>query len=390
MHKLLIALSVALLSLVVCEVSVALPRYALLAGAKCGSCHVNPTGGQMRNDYGIQYSLEQMPLAAHKEDDFTLDPKLSESFSIGGDYRGQFLYDFTEDPSDKTKGKNTFHAMTANIYSSVKIGSKQTFYLRYDLLNPTYKERSGPEVYLIAKVLPGNWYIKGGVMLPDFGWRVDDHTAYTRGGDLGYIPGGPFNNGMIFLPNYKDIGVEVGGYLDKLFVTAGLFNGSGNQSRIDFTTDKAYSMKLDYMGSVSDLNFRLGISGYGFRSYKLGGVHAGVAFGDFVWTGEMDWTHERWDGNTLFIGQNTMAASSEIDYRLMQGLWGTAKYDLFDPMQGETDDDATSATNSLKRVTLGLEFFPYSFIEVRPQYRLNLETPGVENDNALIQMHVWF
>ncbi len=44
-----------------------LPRFSLMTGAKCGYCHTNPTGGQLRNDNGVTYSLETLPLAAHKK-----------------------------------------------------------------------------------------------------------------------------------------------------------------------------------------------------------------------------------------------------------------------------------------------------------------------------------
>jgi hypothetical protein len=82
-------------------------------------------------------------------------------------------------------------------------------------------------------------------------------------------------------------------------------------------------------------------------------------------------------------GGNTMAAHGEIDYRATQGLWFLGMFDIFDPIQGIEGTDK-------KRVTLGIEFFPYSFVELRPQYRLNIEDPSVSNDQALVQMHLWF
>jgi len=38
----------------------------------------------------------------------------------------------------------------------------------------------------------------------------------------------------------------------------------------------------------------------------------------------------------------------------------------------------------------GFEFHPYSFIEVRPQYRLVMEDPSVENDSFVLQLHFWY
>ena len=38
-----------------------LPRFSLEESASCMSCHINPTGGAMRNDYGSNvYTLDEL------------------------------------------------------------------------------------------------------------------------------------------------------------------------------------------------------------------------------------------------------------------------------------------------------------------------------------------
>ncbi len=379
-----------------------LPRFALMAGAKCASCHINPTGGLMRTEYGIGYSTEKVPLEALKDTEFTFSGKLNDNISLGGDYRSQFIYDgFSK--------STTFQAMTTSIYGAVTLSKKITFFFKQDLVNGTSYTFSpnpnffgGPEVYGIFRILPNGWYIKGGDFLPDYGWRLDDHTTYTRGGNLSFIPGLMGNNGLIFIPNYKDIGVEVGGYIENLFITAGIFNGSGETLPIDFSKQKAFAAKLEYMGTAGSMNFRLGASGYSntrlnpflgnTREFKMGGFTAGIGAENLTILGEIDWTKNQFNvfSGLISDGVNTMAAYAEIDYRAIQGVWLIGKFDMFDPLEGVADDDTSPATNTLKRVTLGMEFFPYSFVEVRPQYRLNIETPAIQNDEALVQMHVWF
>ena len=372
----------------------ALPRFALMTGAKCGSCHVNPTGGQMRNEYGITVSQDKIPLEALKDSDFVFSSKLSDNISIGGDYRSQFIY-------DGLSKNTTFQSMTASIYGAVNLSRKFTFFFKQDIVNGTYGGLyggvfGGTEVFGIAKVLPNGGYIKGGTFLPDYGWRYDDHTAYVRGGDIGFTGAG-FRPGLIFVPNYKDIGMEVGINIENLSITSGLFNGSGHTDPISIGIhpDKAYVGKITYSGSASNWNYRLGVSGYGFRSYKMGGVHAGVGINDLVLLGEIDWTHENLDVNVspepkVLVGFNSMALLAEADYRAIQGLWLIGRFEMFDPQQGAGDDPAGDPLNSIKRVTAGLEFFPYSFVEIRPQYRFTIETPNTSNDVALVQMHLWF
>jgi hypothetical protein len=389
MRKLFNLISCVALVLVFTETSAALPRFALMAGAKCASCHVNPTGGQIRTEYGTTFSINTLPIRPNiaeentegDGDDFIFNPKISENITVGGDFRSQFIYD----PEGQT---SSFHLMTMSLYGTVNLSKKISFTYKQDIANPTYNLFSGPEIFAVAKVLPENWYIKAGNFLPDYGLRLDDHTAFTRGGDLGFFF--PYmHRGLLFLPNYKDIGVEIGGYVGGLFLTTGLFNGTGNNTKLFFEKDKAYTAKLEYMGAVQSLNYRVGISGYGFRRYKMGGFHIGLGTGDVQVMGELDVTHNGLDPYALPVpvditsNNHMMAAYGEIDIRAVQGLWIIGKYDVFDPARGVSDDE-------IKRMTIGLEYFPWPFIELRPQFRFNLETPSVDNNLGLVQIHVWF
>jgi hypothetical protein len=373
----------------------ALPRFALVAGAKCGSCHVNPTGGQMRTEYATKsFSVDALPIRATRDEDFGLDTRLSESITIGGDYRSQFIYDSGTETT-------TFHAMTASLYGTVALTRKITFYVKYDVLNSSYGTLSGPEVYGIARILPGTWYIKGGSFLPDYGWRLDDHTSYVRGGDLGFIPDVAGGRGLIFLPNYKDIGAEIGGNVGPLMITAALLNGTGNFSKIDFSDAKAIVGKIEFAGTTADVNVRVGASGYKFSDLKMFGLHAGVGMGDFVVLGEIDWAESLPYSIGLFsrTGVKSMAGYLEGNFRAFQGLWLVAKYDVFDPRVGWSNESSPQWTpnparawlaNAVSRLTFGVEFFPYPYIELRPQYRINLETPSYGNDQLLAQVHIWF
>src|SRR5579862_3380559 len=259
--------------------ALSLPRYALMTGYRCASCHVNPTGGEMRTEYGTSmFSLDKVPMMV--DSDFTFNPKLTDNITIGGDYRSQLLYD----QNSKT---TSFQGMTAGLYGSIQLGKKVTFYFKDDIVNPNFVPLGGPEAFGIVKPT-SSVYIKGGIFMPDYGWRQDDHTSYTRGGDLGYIPstgagiyknipgvnGKISNFGLIFLPDYRDMGVEAGWMSGGLMVTGSILNGRGNSISIpDFNGDKAFTSKAEYMGSLSSLSYRIGASVYGFKSFHMGGFH---------------------------------------------------------------------------------------------------------------------
>ncbi len=360
-----------------------LPRFALTTGARCSSCHVNPGGGGMRNQHGLTFGVGALTMAAHGDStveagDFVFDPRISESITLGADVRTQFLY-------ASAGSTSTFHMMTASLYADVRLGKDVSFFMKFDLVNATYGERSGPEVFLLARVLPGRWYLKGGDFLPAYGIRIDDHTGYTRGGDLGSIPGAVALPGLIFVPSYKDIGVEIGGDAGGIEITAGVFNGTGNAVRLDFNDSKAFAARLEYGFSAGDVNAIVGSSGYAFGDYLMGGFHAGVGAGPFALYGEADFTRNRISpsGFTIDESADVMAAFAAAEYRIARGVWLTGKYDIFDPTRGVPSD-------AFSRITLGLELFPLPFIELRPQYRFSTEHPSVDNDVALLQLHAWF
>ncbi len=357
----------------------ALPRFALSTGIKCASCHINPTGGQMRNQYGTNtYSMEELPLESTFDSEFTFDPKISDNITIGSDFRSQYL-------ADEFTHTSTFQAMAASVYASVNLTKKATFYYKQDIVNGTYGSFfPGTEVFALVKGLPANFYAKGGIFLPDFGWRIDDHTGYTRGGDLGYTSAG-YHPGLFFVPNYKDIGLEIGNYFDDFFITVGIFNGTGHTNKLNFSKEKSVSAKIEYANQIFSHNYRVGISNYSYKNFTMQGVNFGIGTEDLTFLAEIDWAKNQLDINTYVITEKvrSLAAFAEIDYRIMQGLWFVGKYDLFDPQQGVKDD-------VLKRVNFGVEFFPMSFIELRPFYRFNIEKPEFSNNQFVLQMHVWF
>src|SRR3989339_1656985 len=85
-------LVIGLLSIFFSLDSFALPRFALGQKDKCSSCHINPTGGLMRNENGFFFGKNVVSMISPRDEDFKLSPKLSESVSFGFDYRSQFLY----------------------------------------------------------------------------------------------------------------------------------------------------------------------------------------------------------------------------------------------------------------------------------------------------------
>src|SRR3990172_8868736 len=108
-----------------------LPRFSLRENSSCIDCHVNPTGGIIRNRGGWSYSKNMMAMISPRSD-FEMSNKISENINFGFDVRGQYLLQMT----DSTK-KTDFQKMNALLFTT---GTKQGL-----IYNPMYVE-SGIEV----------------------------------------------------------------------------------------------------------------------------------------------------------------------------------------------------------------------------------------------------
>jgi len=374
-----ISLLIILFSLLFLGEAVSLPRFALKENSSCIDCHVNPTGGIIRNRGGWSYSKNMMAMISPRSD-FEMSNKIGENIQFGFDARGQFLLQMT----DSTK-KADFQRMNASLYANVDLSEDISFVARYDFIQNIW------EGYGIAHLIPKTFYVKGGTFSPNFGLRLDDHTAYTRGGDFGLLFTTGEKQGLIYNPMYVETGAEVGlNIFDQALLTASV----GNPSSALFIKDPSFTTNLKISPSISDevglfVGGSLGIyrdtrfTGPPnfqqiYPQVKMYGGYFGFGFNNFTLMGEYDIADD------YLAGDNKSAfIMLEASYTIIKGLDAVFRFDRFDPDIKSDDDD-------LNRYIIGFEFFPYSFVEIRPQYRFQVEKPSIKNDAALIQIHLWY
>lgn len=367
-------LLIVLLFISIQGINYSIPRFALRMGAQCADCHVNPTGGQLRNDGGFKVGKNVLPMfSAHEE--FKADNKIGENIYFGLDYRTQYLY-------SQEFGKSDFQKMTGSVYTGVNVTDKLDIYGRYDFIFQIW------EAYAVGHFLPNNSYIKAGTFLPNFGIRIDDHTAYTRGGDLGVLFATGISQGLIYEPRYTETGVELGIYLsDFAFLTASV----GNPHERQFETDPSYTASLQLTPTIANsVALLIGGSYSTFKgilaplartSYpkvNMFGGFLGIGIDDFTLLGEYDIADD-------YLVQNSSSSALMVEaaYQIVKGLEAVVRYDRFDPNTEIDKDD-------LSRYVIGLDFYPYSFIEILPQYRIQMENPDVDNDSFVLQFHFYY
>lgn len=348
-----------------------LPRFALRYKDKCSSCHVNPTGGMMRNENGFFFGKNVISMISPRDEDFPLTSKLTNNVSFGLDYRTQYLY-------SQEKKRTDFQEMSGSIYLNVSISQKIDIVARYDFVQSLW------EGYGVAKILPNDSYIKVGSFVPYFGIRLDDHTAYTRGGDFGLLFSKGAIRGLIYNPLYLETGIEVGAnFSESTFANVSIgksrFNGT-------LTTDPTLTARFEFTPSVEKIRFLFGGSYANLKTRTLAGSlntnfyggFAGVGYKRFTLMGEYDLANDY-----VADGVKSNAMMIEAAYQMTIGLEAIIRYDRFDPnINAEKDERA--------HLIFGFEFFPYSFVELRPQYRIAIEEPAVNNNAFVLQFHFWY
>ncbi len=366
---------VALLLLVCVSPAFSLPQFALRTGARCQSCHMNPTGSGMRSEFGSkQYGRETLPMEMFRDvsafEDF--EPKLSETFSMGMDVRTLFQR-LGADHS------NSFFEMEGNLYINAQLNKFLSIYLDKGLYQ-------GFQIYGIVR-LPENLGLKVGKFLPAAGLRTDDHTAFSRQGVPGVLD-------LPFGARGEDTGIEAIYSPDHLLFTAGIFNGesggTGGLATAGFGRKRlASAIRGEYVNRLSDaLGISAGASYYSTGDFngeysKLGiaGIFGGI---DLLKTVTVQAEFDAVAYTPLLSGTATTGriVYAEANVLVAPGFDLKLQYDFTDP-----DIDVKSGTYS--RIGAGGSIFILSGLELRPEYRITTDLSGRKTRDILTQLHFY-
>lgn len=343
------------------EPLIAIPKFASRLNVSCKSCHVNPTGGGLRNAFGVSYGQDDLPIPTWR-DQFALEEfstQLSDIVSIGANFR--MLY-FSQQTGPSTS-RSSFFQMQADLYLSARLAKKTFLYLNRGIGNRF-------EAFGVAGVLPLDGYVKAGWFVPNFGLRTDDHNIFTRDKTLFAFGGG------------QDAGVEVGLSPGPFEFTAGVTNGATSDR--DDNTFRAIMARGEARFKFGTINLRGGGSYYNNpRStgvLTLLSAHGAVSLKENL-TLLAEYVQRRTLANNVKTFANIF--SVEADYLLMQGLDLKLGYEHYDP-------DTRFTTGTESRIVLGFEFYPISGIEFRPLYVIRREEPtDAANDQFILMMHLY-
>jgi hypothetical protein len=370
--KAILPVSMAMVAVLGWQSATALPRFASRTGARCQSCHVNPSGGGMRQTFGVQYGREELPVPTWSQDlgieEFTT--KLSETVSIGADVRTLYYYQQVPDTGTAVAGanQNAFWQMQGDVYLNLRLARNVQVYLDKGLYG-------GFEVFGLVKVLPEDGYIKVGKFVPNYGLKLDDHRAYVR----------QYTGFSQEFGRPERTGGEVGISPGPVTVTAGFYNaadgfgaGTGNQKSVLGRVEGMFRTGEEMSVGVGG-NIFTSKSASGVRTTLLGGFGL-YSYQDLTLLGEADLIRTKTGGFTT----SGMVLTLEAGYVVTPGLDLKVGYDFYDP-------DVDILSGAVSRYSLGLEFFPISGVEVRPVYRIVKDEPDeISNDEFQFLIHFYF
>ncbi len=349
-----------LLLLAAGQAAMAEPYLAVRQDLKCVACHVNPTGGGLRNDFGIAFAKTGLP--AHTVDKAEVwTGKVAELVRLGGDLRTGWSN--TEIPNQDSQHEFALDQM--RVYGEVTvIADKLGVYLD-QLVAPGNSQTQ--EAYVRYGNQNNGWYAKGGKFYLPFGWRLQDNTSFVRQ-TSGINMAAP------------DTGFEVGYENSRWSAQLAVANGSGNSGTGSGHQATAQAILLQS-------NWRVGVAASFTDSEagdrRMGGLFAGLHTGPLAWLGEVDLVKdEGFAAGTRTLG----AALGEVNWSIRTGHNLKLTAEFFEPDRDVDEDEQN-------RYSLVYELTPLPFVQLRVGHRYYDGIPQSDVQNrrfTFIELHGFF
>ena len=384
---------------------------------ECQSCHLSPAGGGLRVPDGRFFGTEVLPIFGERPS-ASADPEkyrpeghpekgqysLWEGFSgwwpgeiphreiadrygsiepdpewmFGGDFRAAVLH-------QRAAENNTYvFPMQADFYVANESVDDLRTYLNLGLQGAKDTDRySDMEAldYLVIRELfaqlrlPYNSSVRAGRLIPRYGWRTPDHTAFVRE-DLG------MNQNFhalgvegLYNPNYL--------YADLSLYRQGVEFWPGDQQ----TPGWGSTFNLGFR----DLGYHVGLSGnvVGREDGLIwaSGLQWALNLAPLTYLGQLDFRQARYDGKEA---QNGLVAHHEWTAPVVTGVLGRLQYDW-------SDLDIDVRDDHRHRITLAVDVHPYTYVHLQLAGRLNWK--GVnpiasfgdrQSTEVLLMSHLWF
>jgi hypothetical protein len=339
------------------------PYLAVRMGLKCEACHVNPTGGGLRSDFGDVFAQTVLPAHPIHGDWGLWTGEVAKVLRVGGDFR--YDANFTQTPNAKTT--NQLEVQQGRVYAEAEvIPNRLLFYVDEQVAPGTAINH---EAYGLFWSANHDWYIKAGQMYLPFGFRFEDQSAFVY--DVSSI--------TMYSPDY---GVEFGWLRNHWDAQVVVSDGTA-AGGLPTTNGKEYGLQVSYVES----RWRVGAVAHDddspFARRKIFGLFGGVHAGPVDFLGEVDSVQNE-------VGQlngvREAAALLEADWLIARGNNLKLTLERYDPNRDVHDNRQT-------RLSLVYELTPVQFVQLRAGVRDYDGPRGIPSQNTrlwFIQLHGFF
>lgn len=339
------------------------PYLAVRTGAQCSACHVNPTGGGMRNPAGTIIGNSMLPANKLESPGAVGSPpwdgRITDYLSVGADLRASLRSTTTP-----TSGRLTaFSTERASVYIDLR--------LIPDRLSLYIDERVAPgiaftrEAYLLLRSADSGAYLKAGRLFLPYGLRLEDDRTFIR-----QVSGINFNS--------SDDGVEGGWAKGPWSVHLALSNGSSGGTETN--NGKQLSLLANLVYPLWRAGASYNVNSASGADRKMGNLFGGLRTGPISWLGEIDYFV---DDGTATGRRKSVASLLEANTEVAKGHNLKLGYEFFDP-------DRTVAQNQRTRYSLAWEYTPFQGLQLRTGYRHNRGIPQSSPQNSkelFLQLH---
>lgn len=349
---------VALLGLSLWQPLQAEPWIAVQQGMKCSNCHVNPTGGGMRNAFGNLWAQRNLPANELESREEMWTGMLQRSVAIGGNLRG----DATRVDVPEQDHSTAFQLREARLYLDFRpVSDRLAVYLDQSIAPGGSQNR---EAYVRYRTSGGNWTFKAGQMYLPYGLRLQDDTAFIR-----QAPGINFTT--------PDRGVEAGW-------ESGVWSIHGAVSEgVPGDNDKQFSLRASHVLPGWRFGASFNHTGSETGDRRMQNLFAGFRTGPVTWLAELDQiSDDSFPNQTL----EQTAALLEANWWLRQGHNLKITAERLDP-------DTDVQDNSQTRYSLVWEYFPLPLTQLRFGARVYDGIQGVALPNREVifaEVHGFF
>jgi hypothetical protein len=268
--------------------------------------------------------------------------------------------------SDDYRNTSSFEIPAAYAYAQARIVPQRLIlYLDQDVGSGSSSTR---ELFGLLSSRNGNTYVKVGKVFLPYGWALPDDDAFIRE-PLGFAFTGP------------DIGIEAGFEPGKWSVHLAVVNGNAATSDDDRTkkftlrTSRRFKKTIIGVSGANDLS--------GGTTTTWAGVFNGTNIGRLSLLWEVDWRRARPNNDPTI---ETWAAYVEANMLLKRGMNIKYAHDWIEP-------NRDIATDQRQRDSLGFEYIPYPFVQLRAFFRWKdgpPQVPGARDEQLDLEIHFFF